>query len=73
MVIGPRLNEDHSCIELEVNIRVLEGDDEAVYAIDSIYAYEQVPTTRFMDEVYPRIIDELEESFEDSQLQYYQL
>ena len=70
-MVGPQLDEEDLAIELQINIRVLEGDDSAVYAIDSVYSYEWMPATEFMDEIYPEIIEDLEESFADSQLQYY--
>lgn len=72
IVVRPRLNDNLLAIKLEVNIRVLEEDDKAVDAIDSIYSYDPVPVTQFIDEVYPAIIDKFEDVFIDARLQYYQ-
>ena len=72
MVVGPRVNDDLPGIELEVNIRVLDGDDKALYSIDGIYSFKEMKMDQFMDEIYQEFIEDLERSFPESSLYYYE-
>lgn len=68
-MLGPRVYEED--LYLEVNVRVLEGEDTSVYAIDGIYAYDGVEGAEFLDEVYPWVLAQFEEKLGDAQLQYF--
>jgi hypothetical protein len=70
LVIGPRLTAENEAIQLEVNLRVL-NDEEAVYATDGVYTSDN-NWEKYLDEVYPRLIDRFEQQFPESQLQYYE-
>lgn len=72
MVVGPRVNEELRGVDLEVNIRVLDGDDKALYSIDGVYSFKEMQMDQFMDEIYPSFIEDLEETFSESQLYYYE-
>lgn len=54
-----------------MNIRVLNGDDEAIYAIDGVYSYQEMSYDEFIDEVYPEFIEELEAAFPETELYYF--
>lgn len=71
IVFGPRVNDQIPAIELEVNVRVLENDEAVVTGIDGVYLYEGASLTTFLDDVYPDVISQFEDAFEDAQLQYY--
>jgi hypothetical protein len=70
LVIGPRLTAENEAIQLEVNLRVL-NDEEAVYATDGVYTSDN-NWEKYLDEVYPRLINRFEQKFPESQLQYYE-
>lgn len=72
IVIGPRLDLSFDFVDLEVNIRLLEGDDTGAYAADGTYTYEGVEWDQFLEEIYPTIIERFERVFEEAELQYYQ-
>lgn len=68
MVIGPRTNPEYDIVELEINIRILDGEE--LYAVDGTFTSEKDRTT-YLDEIYPELINRFEENFPESQLQYY--
>lgn len=72
IVLGPRVNDELSAVELDVNIRVLDGDDEGVFAIDALYTYDDLGIEDYMQFIYPEVIGRFEEAFADSQLQYFE-
>lgn len=55
-----------------MNIRILEGEDQDLYAIDGRYPYQDVGWSNFLEETYPNLVAEFEEVFGDAQLQYYE-
>lgn len=71
-MFGPRYNAELPGVELEVNIRILEGDDQELYAIDGRYPYQDVGWSNFLEETYPDLVAEFEAVFGDAQLQYYE-
>lgn len=72
IVFGPRINEDVSGVDLDVNVRFPGADRNELYAIDGLYTYEEVSLDKFLTETYPRVVDEFEERLSDAQLQYYE-
>jgi hypothetical protein len=71
LVIGPRIDAECGTVQLEVNLRVLE-DEEDLYAVDGVFAADEDDWIDYLDEVYPTLIDRFEEEFSESQLQYYE-
>lgn len=72
IVLGPRVNDELSAIELDVNIRILDGDDEGVFAIDAIYTYDDLDVEDYMIAIYPELVERFEAAFCESQLQYFE-
>lgn len=54
-----------------MNLRVLDDDDEALYAIDGVFTSDD-DLIDYLDDVYPVLIDRFEAEFPESQLQYYE-
>lgn len=55
-----------------MNIRILEGRDQDLYAIDGRYPYQDVAWDEFIEGTYPDLVDGFEETFPEARLQYYE-
>lgn len=71
-VIGPRVDEYAETVGVEINVRMLEEQEDSIYGIDGTYTYDGATLEHFLVEIYPELIEQFEETFEDSRLQYYE-
>lgn len=71
-MLGPRVNEEESTIEITYSIRVLEGEYTDQVEIDGCYQLDGLDAETVMDELYPALVDQFEEAFPDAELQYYE-
>jgi hypothetical protein len=72
IVLGPQINEEVPAIEITYSVRVLETGREGRYEIDGSYTLGGVDASTVLNEVYPEVVRQFEEAFEESELYYYQ-
>lgn len=72
ILLGIEFDEDHE-IEVEYNIRVLEGVFEGDVKLDGRYKLENFSAEKIIDEMYPAIINQFESSFPDAEIQYHEI
>jgi len=72
IVLGPQINEEVPAIEITYSVRVLETDRAGRYEIDGSYTLGGVDASTVLNELYPEVVRQFEEAFEESELHYYQ-
>ena len=72
IVLGPQINEKVPAVEITYSVRVLEGKDTGAYDIDGTYLVESSDTARVIEELYPEIVRQFEDTFEEAQIQSYE-
>lgn len=70
IVCGPQLDENEEAIRVQYNVRVVDGpvDDTLRYDLD--YYFEDEDMGRVVHEIYPAMVETLEKSFPDAEIQY---
>lgn len=58
-------------MEINYSVHVLEGEHEGEYEFEHTYVYPLLDTKKIFEETYPEMVEQFEEAFTESQLQYY--
>lgn len=72
IVLGPQIDGETPAIEITYSVRVLDGDQAGICEIDGSYTFEDTEASAVLDEIYPEIVSQFEETFAEAHLHCYE-
>lgn len=75
ILVAPYMEPEREFEPLEImyHVRVLDGEHQGRYQLDGRYTFEDADFPTILSELYPDIVDQFENAFEDAEIHYYDL